>query len=53
METVVQKWGNSFGIRIPSNLAKDLKLKTGEAVQITGGRDKIRNPADSEGESDC
>ena len=41
METVVQKWGNSLGIRIPGNLAKDLHLRDGEAVEISGERDRL------------
>jgi antitoxin MazE len=34
METVVQKWGNSLGIRIPSVYAKDFNLKNGSTVDI-------------------
>ncbi len=34
MQTVVQKWGNSLGIRIPSLYAKDFELKNGSAVEI-------------------
>lgn len=35
MKTVVQKWGNSLGIRIPAIFAKELDLKYGNAVEIT------------------
>ena len=34
METVVQKWGNSLGIRIPSVYAKEFNLKNGSTVEI-------------------
>jgi antitoxin MazE len=34
MQTVVQKWGNSLGIRIPSIYAKELNLKNGSSVEI-------------------
>ena len=35
MKTVVQKWGNSLGIRIPSLYVKELNLKNGHQVEIT------------------
>lgn len=40
MQTVVQKWGNSLGIRIPALYTKDLELKNGSAVDISeeGGK---------------
>jgi antitoxin MazE len=34
MEAIVRKWGNSLGIRIPGNLAKDVSLKDGSSVDI-------------------
>jgi len=34
MQTVVQKWGNSLGIRIPSSYAKEFNLKNGSSVEI-------------------
>jgi antitoxin MazE len=34
MVTRVQKWGNSLGVRIPSKLARELKLTTGTEVDI-------------------
>ena len=34
METVVKKWGNSLGIRIPSQMARELSLKDGSFVDI-------------------
>ncbi|OHD76086.1 MAG: multidrug transporter MatE [Spirochaetes bacterium RIFOXYC1_FULL_54_7] len=35
MQTVVQKWGNSLGIRIPSVYAKEFELKNGSFVDIS------------------
>ncbi|MBN1363489.1 MAG: AbrB/MazE/SpoVT family DNA-binding domain-containing protein [Syntrophaceae bacterium] len=35
MKTVVQKWGNSLGIRIPSLYVKEFNLKNGNSVEIT------------------
>jgi antitoxin MazE len=35
MQTVVQKWGNSLGIRIPALYTKDLELKNGSTVEIS------------------
>lgn len=34
MQTVVQKWGNSLGIRIPAIYARELELKNGSSVDI-------------------
>ena len=34
METAVQKWGNSLGIRIPASYAKDLNLENGSHVEM-------------------
>ena len=41
METKLQKWGNSVGIRIPSDLLKLLNLKTNDKVNLNYGNDKI------------
>lgn len=41
MHTVVQKWGNSLGIRIPSLYVKELNLKNGHSVEITEEDGKI------------
>jgi len=35
MQTVIQKWGNSLGIRIPALYTKDLELKNGSTVDIS------------------
>ncbi len=34
MQTVVQKWGNSLGVRIPSLYVKEFNLRNGSAVDI-------------------
>ena len=34
MESRLQKWGNSDGIRIPSSFLKALNLKTNDIVNI-------------------
>jgi len=41
METIVQKWGNSLGIRIPSMLAKAHELKPGSRVDIADDEGRI------------
>jgi len=41
METVVQKWGNSLGIRIPSAIAKEHGLSNGAKVEIIDDGKKI------------
>lgn len=41
MKTMVQKWGNSLGIRIPSVYVKEFDLKGGSSVEITRNNDKI------------
>lgn len=34
MRTVVQKWGNSLGVRLPSAYARGLGLESGSTVDI-------------------
>jgi len=34
MQTVVQRWGNSLGIRIPSLYVKEFDLRNGSSVEI-------------------
>ena len=34
MDAVIRKWGNSLGIRIPSNIAKDISIVEGSHVEI-------------------
>lgn len=41
MESRLQKWGNSNGIRIPSSFLKALNLKTNDIVNIVQEEDKI------------
>ena len=41
MEARLQKWGNSLGIRIPSNILKSLNLKSNDVVELKQEDDKI------------
>lgn len=41
MEARLQKWGNSNGIRIPSNFLKALNLKTDDKVILEQNDEKI------------
>ena len=41
METIIKKWGNSLGVRIPSFIVKDLSLKDGSCVDIDDFGDNI------------
>lgn len=41
MEAKLQKWGNSDGLRIPSNFLKALNLKTNDIVELKQVEDKI------------
>lgn len=41
MEAKLQKWGNSIGIRIPSNILKSLNLKQEDILEIIEVDDKI------------
>ncbi len=34
MKTIVRKWGNSLGVRIPGNTAKALGLSNGASVDL-------------------
>lgn len=33
-ETIISKWGNSLGFRIPNSIVKSLKLKEGDKLSI-------------------
>jgi antitoxin MazE len=35
MQAVIQKWGNSLGVRIPSTIAGDLNIKNGSIVELS------------------
>ena len=41
MEVVIQKWGNSCGIRIPSSVLKELELKENDKLDISVYSNKI------------
>lgn len=41
MQTVVQKWGNSLGIRIPAMYAKKFEIKNGSTVKIIEEEGKL------------
>lgn len=41
METKVQKWGNSLGVRIPRSVAAEARLSAGSAVEICAQDDAI------------
>ncbi len=41
MESKIQKWGNSNGVRIPKMLLDDLNLKSDDTVEISKEEDKI------------
>jgi antitoxin MazE len=41
MEAMVQKWGNSLGIRIPSPIVRELSLKNGSVVNINDNGNEI------------
>ena len=34
MQSHVQKWGNSLGVRIPATLAKKLNLREGSSISL-------------------
>ena len=45
METVVKKWGNSLGVRIPNQMAREFSLKDGSFVDINDrGREIVIKP---------
>jgi antitoxin MazE len=41
MDAIIQKWGNSLGVRIPNSIAKDLNLENGSHVEILDEDGKI------------
>lgn len=38
---MIQKWGDSLGLRIPGSLAKAMNLRDGASVVITGENDRL------------
>jgi len=41
MEAVARKWGNSLGVRIPNYFVRNMSLKDGACVEITGTKKGI------------
>jgi antitoxin MazE len=41
VETKVQKWGNSLGVRIPRSVAAGAKLRQGTPVDVSAADDAI------------
>ncbi|MBO6293965.1 MAG: AbrB/MazE/SpoVT family DNA-binding domain-containing protein [Selenomonas sp.] len=41
MEAVLSKWGNSLGLRIPSEIASSFKLRAGSRVSLTADGSQI------------
>lgn len=41
MEMKLQKWGNSLGVRLPSNILKSLNLKVDDVINIREEDEKI------------
>ena len=41
METKIQKWGNSNGVRIPNSMLKSLGIKTDDIIDIELVKDTI------------
>ena len=49
METIVKKWGNSLGVRIPNTIVKELSLKDGSFVDIKDkGKEIIIRPKEKD-----
>lgn len=41
MEETIKKWGNSYALRIPKAIVKDLKIKEGYKVELKIEDDKL------------
>jgi antitoxin MazE len=41
MTTTVQKWGNSLALRIPSAVARQLQVESGDAVELKIDKDRL------------
>ena len=41
IQTIVQKWGNSLGFRIPALWAKDNNVKNGSKLEVIAEKEKI------------
>jgi antitoxin MazE len=42
MTTTIQKWGNSLALRIPSAMARQIRVGEGDSVQLRVDRDSLR-----------
>ena len=42
MQTKVQKWGNSLGVRIPRSFAAEARVEAGSTVDISVERGSLR-----------
>ncbi len=47
MTSIIQKWGNSQGIRIPKSVMEEVNFKSGDCVEliVENGALIIKNPA--------
>jgi antitoxin MazE len=41
METVVKKWSNSLGIRIPNTIVKEMSFEDGSLIEINSNHNGI------------
>lgn len=41
MQAVIQKWGNSLGLRIPALWAKDNEIKGGSRVEVIAEKGRM------------
>lgn len=41
MTTKIQKWGNSFGVRLPQEIVRKRALRAGSRVEVKDGKDGI------------
>lgn len=41
MNVIINKWGNSLAVRIPSSIARSVRLSEGDALAIMDEGDKI------------
>ncbi|HVA55715.1 MAG TPA: AbrB/MazE/SpoVT family DNA-binding domain-containing protein [Gammaproteobacteria bacterium] len=41
MRLIIQKWGNSLALRIPSAVAHEIGVKKGSTVELAAGQDTL------------
>jgi len=41
METTIQKWGNSLGVRLPKSVTTSMSLTTGSRVQVSEEKGRV------------